>query len=327
MAAGMNSAFGFSAFDTILPCMSLYHATAWGLPFTAAISGCKFVLPGEKMDAASLHELIAGEGVTFIGGVPTIWTMYLDYLERTGQHPGELKTIMIGGSAVPRSLAEAFRAQHGVEVRQIWGMTETSPLGVIATPTPKLTSQGNKFTDETIWTRAGRLQFGIELRILDEQGNPLPWNGESAGDLQVRGPWVVDRYYPDIPAAAEDGWFDTGDVATIDRFGFMQLTNRKKDVIKSGGERISSIDLENAAVACPGVKARRSRGRLPSQMGRAPDIADRTAHRRDRHPGYRSRLPCQPCGEMAVARCDPHRTYSADRDWQNRQECHSRPLS
>jgi fatty-acyl-CoA synthase len=254
LAAGLRSAFGFSAFDVILPCMSLYHATGWGLPFITAISGCKLVLPGEKMDRASLHELIAGEGVTFTGGVPTIWTMYLDYLERTGQHPGALQTIMIGGSAVPRSMAETFRARHGVEVRQIWGMTETSPLGVFSTPTPKLVGEGEAFVDDVLWTRAGRLQFGIELRVLDEERNPLPWDGESAGALQVRGPWVVDRYYPNIPAAAPDGWFDTGDIGTIDCFGYMRITDRKKDVIKSGGEWISSIDLENIAAACPRVK-------------------------------------------------------------------------
>jgi 3-(methylthio)propionyl---CoA ligase len=254
LAAGLQGAFGFSAFDVILPCMSLYHATAWGLPFTSAICGCKLVLPGNKMDATSLHELIAGEGVTFTGGVPTIWTMYLDYLGRSGQQPGALKTIMIGGSAVPRSMAEAFRARHGVEVRQIWGMTETSPLGVIATPTPKLVAEGKAFVDDVVWARQGRVQFGIDLRVIDEEGSPLPWDGESTGALQVRGPWVVDRYYPNIPAAAVDGWFDTGDIGTIDRFGYMRITDRKKDIIKSGGEWISSIDLENIAAACPRVK-------------------------------------------------------------------------
>jgi fatty-acyl-CoA synthase len=254
LAAGLRGAFGFSAFDVILPCMSLYHATAWGLPFTSAISGCKLVLPADRMDGASLHELIAGEGVTFTGGVPTIWTMYLDYLERTGQQPGALKTIMIGGSAVPRSMAEAFRARYGAEVRQIWGMTETSPVGVVSTPTPRLVAEGEAFVDDVVWTRAGRLQFGIDLRVIDEEGNALPWDGETAGALQVRGPWVVDRYYPNIPAAAVDGWFDTGDIGTIDHFGYMRITDRKKDVIKSGGEWISSIDLENIAAACPRVK-------------------------------------------------------------------------
>jgi acyl-CoA synthetase (AMP-forming)/AMP-acid ligase II len=254
MAAGLSSAFGFSAFDAIMPCSSMYHATAWGLPFTAAINGCKLVLPGDKMDGASLAGLITDEGVTFSGGVPTIWTMYLAHLENSGQGVGELKRLVIGGSAVPRAMAETFREKYGVTVLQIWGMTETNPLGVISTPTPRLLSEGEDFAVETILTRQGRMQFGIELRIIDDDGNPLPWDGEQAGGLQVRGPWVVDRYYPDIPAAHSDGWFDTGDIGTIDRFGFLRLTDRAKDVIKSGGEWISSIDLENAAVGCPGVR-------------------------------------------------------------------------
>ncbi|MGX7927213.1 long-chain fatty acid--CoA ligase [Tsuneonella sp. HG094] len=254
MAAGLSSAFGFSSFDVIMPCSSLYHATAWGLPFTAAVNGCKVVLPCDKFDGASLQELIKSEGVTFSGGVPTIWTMYLDYLERTGEDVGALKQLVIGGSAVPRAMAETFDRRYGVAVRQLWGMTETSPLGVVATPTPRLAEHGQEAVDETIWTRQGRLQFGIELRIVDEAGNELPWDGETSGGLQVRGPWVVDRYYPDIPAAGPDGWFDTGDIATIDPLGFLRLTDRAKDVIKSGGEWISSIDLENAASACPGVR-------------------------------------------------------------------------
>jgi fatty-acyl-CoA synthase len=254
MAAGLSSAFGFSAFDTIMPCSSMYHATAWGLPFTAAINGCKLVLPCDRMDGASLAGLILDEGVTFSGGVPTIWTMYLAHLETSGQGVGDLKRLVIGGSAVPRAMAETFRETYGVTVLQIWGMTETNPLGVIATPTPLLLAEGDDFAQEVILTRQGRMQFGIELRIIDDEGAPLPWDGEAAGKLQVRGPWVVARYYPDLPAADTGGWFDTGDIGTIDRFGFLRLTDRAKDVIKSGGEWISSIDLENAAVGCPGVR-------------------------------------------------------------------------
>ncbi|WP_422059680.1 long-chain fatty acid--CoA ligase [Sphingopyxis sp.] len=254
MAAGLSSAFGFSAFDTIMPCSSMYHATAWGLPFTAAINGCKLVLPCDRMDGASLSDLILDEGVTFSGGVPTIWTMYLAHLEASGKGVGDLKRLVIGGSAVPRAMAETFREKYGVTVLQIWGMTETNPLGVISTPTPLLLADGEEFATETILTRQGRMQFGIELRIIDDSGAPLAWDGEQAGRLQVRGPWVVDRYYPDLPAAGVNGWFDTGDIGTIDRFGFLRLTDRAKDVIKSGGEWISSIDLENAAVGCPGVR-------------------------------------------------------------------------
>ncbi len=255
MAAGLNSAFGFDAFDVILPCSSLYHATAWGLPFTGAICGCKLVLPCDKMDGASLHELIIGERVTFSGGVPTIWTMYLAHLEQTNQTPGKLKRVVIGGSAVPRAMAEVFKTKYGVQVLQIWGMTETTPLGVIATPTPALAALGEEAMNEAIWTRQGRLQFGIELKVVDDSGDEAPLDGETSGALLVRGPWAIQRYYRGARDAADaEGWFDTGDIATIDQYGFMRITDRKKDVIKSGGEWISSIDLENVAVSCPGVK-------------------------------------------------------------------------
>lgn len=255
MAGGASGAFGFSAFDVVMPCSSLYHATAWGVPFSAPLAGAKLVLPCDKMDGASLHELIRDEGVTFSGGVPTIWTMYLAHLEKTGEDAAKLDRLVIGGSAVPRAMAEAFQQRYGVKVRQIWGMTETSPIGVMATPTPKLAAEGEAEMDEVIWTRQGRLQYGIELRIVDEDGNDLPHDGEASGALLVRGPWTVQRYFKaDADAADADGWFDTGDISTIDAFGFMRITDRKKDVIKSGGEWISSIDLENVAVACPGVR-------------------------------------------------------------------------
>ena len=255
LAAGLSGALGFNSFDCIMPCQSLYHANAWGLPFVAAINGCKVVLPCERFDGASLHELIKREGVTFSGGVPTIWTMYLDHLEKTGESAAPLQRLVIGGSAVPRAMAEAFQQKHGIKVRQIWGMTETSPLGVVSTPTPKLASRGEECLDEVIWTRQGRLQFGLELKIVDETGRELPHDGTSSGAVLVRGPWVVERYYrSDQSALDADGWFDTGDIATIDEFGFMRITDRKKDVIKSGGEWISSIDVENAAAAHPKVK-------------------------------------------------------------------------
>jgi fatty-acyl-CoA synthase len=255
MGAGLNSAFGFTAFDVVMPCSSLYHATAWGLPFVAPLCGAKLVLPADRMDGASLHELIEGEGVTFTGGVPTIWTMYLGHLERTGRAPHTLKRVMIGGSAVPRAMAETFKTRFGVDVLQIWGMTETCPLGVIASPTPALAERGEEAMQEAIWTRQGRLQFGIELKTVGEHGAQTPRDGETPGALKVRGPWTVRRYYrQDQDVVDAEGWFDTGDIATLDQDGFMRITDRAKDVIKSGGEWISSIDLENVAVGCPGVK-------------------------------------------------------------------------
>jgi 3-(methylthio)propionyl---CoA ligase len=255
MAAGLSSALGLSAFDAIMPCSSLYHVAAWGQPFAGVINGCKFVLPCDKMDAKSLQELIQTEGVTITGGVPTIWTMYLNHLAQTGEGTAKLERVVIGGSAVPRAMAETFETKYGVKVLQLWGMTETSPIGVMATPTPALMAKGEDEARETIWTRQGRMQFGIELKIVDDEGRALPHDGETSGALMARGPWTLERYYrAAAPAVDADGWFDTGDVATIDPCGYMRITDRKKDVIKSGGEWISSIDIENFAVACPGVK-------------------------------------------------------------------------
>ena len=255
LVAGLSGALDLSAFDVILPCQSLYHATAWGLPFAGAINGAKFVLPCDKLDGASVQQLIESEGVTFSGGVPTIWTMYLDYLARTGRDTGTLERVVIGGSAVPRAMAETFEAKYGVKVRQIWGMTEISPLGVLATPTPKVAALGQDEMQDIIWTRQGRLQFGVELKIIDDDGCELPHDGVAAGTVLVRGPWVIERYYRQQETALDaEGWFDTGDIATIDANGFMRIADRKKDVIKSGGEWISSIDIENVAAACPGVK-------------------------------------------------------------------------
>jgi fatty-acyl-CoA synthase len=166
-----------------------------------------------------------------------------------------LERVVIGGSAVPPALAETFKRRHAVEVLQIWGMTETCPLGVVSTPTPALMARGEAAAQAAIWTRQGRLQFGVELRIVDETGAEVPHDGEASGALQVRGPWVAQRYFrQEHDAVDADHWFDTGDIATLDPDGFMRITDRAKDVIKSGGEWISSIDLENIAVACPGVK-------------------------------------------------------------------------
>lgn len=254
IAAGLSGALGFSAADVILPCQSLYHATAWGLPFAGMIAGAKFVFSCDKFDGQTLDELITSEKVTFSGGVPTIWTMYLDHLEKTGGNTGALERVVIGGSAVPRAMAEALELKHNVRVRQIWGMTETSPLGVLSTPTPAIEALGEQQSNEILWTRQGRLQFGIEIKIVDESGERLPHDGVSSGAVLVRGPWVVERYYKASDTALDrDGWFDTGDIATIDTHGFLRITDRKKDVIKSGGEWISSIDIENVAVAIPEV--------------------------------------------------------------------------
>lgn len=255
MGAGLASAFGLTPFDCVMPCSSLYHATAWGMPFVAPLCGSKLVLPGDRMDGAGLHTLVSSENVTLTGGVPTIWTMYLAHLEAIGADVGSLKRIVIGGSAVPRAMAETFKIKYGVDVLQLWGMTETCPLGVVATPTPAIAALGEDKMLEILWTRQGRLQFGVEMRLIGIDGRPCPQDGKTPGALQVRGPWVVQRYFRQHSDCTIDGnWFDTGDVATLDLHGFMRITDRTKDVIKSGGEWISSIDLENAAAACNWVK-------------------------------------------------------------------------
>ena len=254
MAGSLNSAFGLSAADVIMPCSSMYHATAWGLPYMAPLNGAKLVLPCDKFDGASLSELIQAEGVTFTGGVPTVWNLYLAYLAEHGLTPGTMTRLIIGGSAVPLVMAETFK-RYGVDVIQIWGMTETSPLGVTAKSTPALEALGEAERDQVLWTKQGRLQFGIELKIVAEDGTEAPRDGQTSGDLMVRGPWVLQRYFRGASDVVDaDGWFNTGDIANIDEHGFMRITDRAKDVIKSGGEWISSIDLENVAVGCPGVK-------------------------------------------------------------------------
>ena len=277
LAGGLSGSLGFSAFDTIMPCVPMYHCTSWGVPFMAAINGCKIVLPCDRMDGASLQELIKDEGVTFSAGVPTIWTMYLDHLNRTGDDSGTLQRVVIGGSAVPRAMAETFEHRYGVKVRQVWGMTELSPLGVISTPTPQIASYGREAEDEILWTRQGRMQYGVELRIVGKDGQELPHDGTSSGALQARGPWTVQRYFrSETDAASADGWFDTGDIATIDPDGFMRITDRSKDVIKSGGEWISSIDIENIAAACAGVKVAAAVGVDHSQWEERPILVIET---------------------------------------------------
>lgn len=255
LAAGLSGAFSITAFDVIMPCASMYHATAWGLPYIAPINGAKLVLPADKMSGEALHELIVTESVTFTGGVPTIWTMYLDHLTRSGGHTHALQRVMIGGSAVPQAMARTFAERYGVKVLQIWGMTELCPMGVVATPTPALLSRGETYAQDVIWSRQGRLQFGVEIKVITENGTEVPNDGITSGALLVRGPWTVQRYFKAKDDAVDSkGWFDTGDVVTLDGEGYIRITDRRKDVIKSGGEWISSIDLENAAAGFPGVK-------------------------------------------------------------------------
>ncbi len=243
---------GLSARDTILPVVPMFHANAWGIAFSAPAVGAKLVMPGAKMDGPSIHELLETEGVTFSAAVPTVWQMLLQHLQATGGKLTTLKRVVIGGSAVPEAIVRAFHDDYGVDVTHAWGMTETSPLGTQATPTAEIAAM--PYEEQLKFRlKQGRSPLGVQLRLTDDEGAALPHDGSTFGRLKVSGPFVVREYFKtdggDI--LDEAGFFDTGDVATIDAHGFMQITDRAKDVIKSGGEWISSIEIENIACGHP----------------------------------------------------------------------------
>lgn len=249
-------ALNLSNRDSVLPVVPLFHVNAWGVPYSALMVGAKLVLPGPRMgDGEALYGLLESEAVTVALGVPTVWLALLTYAEQHQKRLNKLQRTVIGGAAVPESMIRAFRDQHDVVVHQGWGMTEMSPLGAVNT----LKVGMEALTPDEIValkTKAGRGIFGVEMRIVSDDGDELPWDGVAFGALQVRGPWVCSDYYRldgDAGAHTADGWFDTGDVAKIDADGFMQITDRTKDVIKSGGEWISSIEIENVAVGHPAV--------------------------------------------------------------------------
>ncbi len=247
---------GVTSRDVAMPVVPFFHVNAWGVPYSALMAGAKLVLPGPKMgDGEALYELIDSEDVTKAFGVPTVWLALLQYTEKTGKRLEKLEQSLVGGAAVPRAMIEVFRDKHGVELRQGWGMTETSPIGTVNTIKAGLEGM-SKDEQLDLATKAGRGIFGCELRIVDDNGDELPWDGKAFGALQVRGPWVCSDYFKLAGGGGshtDDGWFDTGDVATIDPQGYLAITDRTKDVIKSGGEWISSIELENAAMGHPAV--------------------------------------------------------------------------
>jgi fatty-acyl-CoA synthase len=253
-AVCLPDAFGLAARDCVLPAVPMFHVNAWGLPYAAALSGAKLVLPGPKLDGASLHELIEAEKVTCSAGVPTIWMSLLQHLAAAGKRIDSLERVVIGGSATPRSMIETFNERYGTRVLHAWGMTEMSPIGTVNTPKHGMAGEPAERRYERE-TKQGRPIFGVEMKLVGDGGRELPWNGAAFGDLRVRGPWVCRAYYKEGASAAHDadGWFSTGDVATIDAGGYMQVTDRSKDVIKSGGEWISSIEIENVAVGHPEV--------------------------------------------------------------------------
>ena len=252
-AAALPDAMDISARDSVLPVVPMFHVNAWGIPYSAALTGCKLVFPGPAMDGRSIYELIEAEQVTFAAGVPTIWQMLLGHMQSADLHFGSLQRTVIGGSACPPAMINAFQNDYGVEVLHAWGMTEISPLGTLCS----LKNKHLLLSDEeqmAIRLKQGRALYGVDMKIVDGNGQELPHDGLAAGDLLVKGPWIVADYYKsDAPSPLVDGWFPTGDVATIDADGYLQITDRSKDVIKSGGEWISSIAVENIAVAHPAV--------------------------------------------------------------------------
>ena len=248
--------FGLSVRDVVMPVVPMFHVNAWGLAYGAPIAGTKLVFPGPKMgDGATLQALIDEEQVTYSAGVPTVWLNLLKYLDETGKQVNSLQRVVIGGAACPRSIMEELEDRHGVYVNHAWGMTEMSPLGTFNTLKPEMQklSRDEQFA---VREKQGRVLYGVEMKIVDDDNNELPRDGQSPGLLKVRGPFICSDYYETgVPSDVHDGdgWFSTGDVGTIDPDGYLQITDRSKDVIKSGGEWISSIDLENTAVGHPDV--------------------------------------------------------------------------
>lgn len=251
-AVALPDSMNLSARNALLPVVPMFHVNAWGLPYSAALTGSKLVFPGPALDGKSVYELIESEAVDLAAGVPTVWQMLLNHVQSNNLRFSTLKRTIVGGSACPAAMIDAFGDGYGVEIAHAWGMTELSPLGTVNTLKRKHLALPLE-QQRALRLKQGRPVFGVDLRIVDSDGLDLPQDGERSGELMVRGPWVVDRYFKQDQENLDDGWFRTGDIATIDADGFLQITDRAKDVIKSGGEWISSIDIENVAMAHPGV--------------------------------------------------------------------------
>jgi fatty-acyl-CoA synthase len=247
------SALNLGPMSRVLPVVPMFHVCAWGVPYSAPVAGAGIVFPGAGMDGASLYELITGEKVTSMLGVPTVWQNLLNHVDTIKGHLDSVQDVVIGGAAAPRSMMDRFQDDYGVFPIHAWGMTELSPMGTVCARTPELAS-ADSHERARLQAKQGRAVFGVEMRIVNDAGASLPHDGRTFGRLLVRGPWVASGYYrSEDNSAFQDGWFDTGDVSTIDPQGYMQIVDRSKDVIKSGGEWISSIELENLTVGHPAV--------------------------------------------------------------------------
>ncbi len=252
-AAALPDAFNGSARDVILPVVPMFHVNAWGLPYIACMVGAKLVFPGPWLDGKSLHDLLESEGVTVSAGVPTVWQGLLAHVEAHGLKFSTMRRTVIGGAACPSAMTRAFQERYDVQVLHPWGMTEMSPLGTVCSFKPRHRSLSSE-DRMALQAKQGRAVFGVDMKIVGEDGEELPRDGKSSGELMVRGPWIISRYFKgERGDPLRGGWFPTGDVSTIDADGYMQITDRSKDVIKSGGEWIGSIDLENIAMAHPAV--------------------------------------------------------------------------
>ncbi len=252
LSSSLPDALALSGRDVVSPVVPMFHVNAWGLPYSAPLVGAKLVFPGAALDGESVFELFESEGVTFSAGVPTVWLSMLQYMRKSSRKLSSVKRMVVGGAACPPALMQNFEKEFGIRIQHAWGMTEMSPMGTVNT----LKESHLKLNNEerfAIEVKQGRPPFGIDLKIVDDNGNPLPRDGKTSGALLVRGHWVLDQYFRKSDSPLVDGWFPTGDVATLDQDGFMQITDRSKDVIKSGGEWISSIELENIAMGHPAV--------------------------------------------------------------------------
>jgi fatty-acyl-CoA synthase len=253
LATACPDMFGLSGRDVVMPIVPMFHANGWSLAFSGPMAGAAMVMPGAKLDGTSIYELIDGCGVTCTAAVPTVWMMLLEHLEKIEARFPSLRRVVVGGAACPRSIVKTFREKYGVEVVHAWGMTEMSPLGTLCSMKPEYAHLGPEARLD-LQTKQGHAPFTVEMKITDDDGRPLARDGKSCGRLKVRGAAIARSYFKEeTNILDEDGYFDTGDVATIDPFGYMQITDRAKDVIKSGGEWISSIEIENLAVAHPKV--------------------------------------------------------------------------
>ncbi len=272
MAGGRSEVFGLSSRDVVMPVVPMFHVNSWGLPYCAPMAGAKLVLPGGRLDGASLAELIREEGVTVSAGVPTVWLSLLDHADKAQDTLAPLSRVLIGGSAAPARMMERFDAL-GIQPIHAWGMTETSPVVTVATLTPRHDALS---PDERMGLRIkqGAALFGAEMRIVGYDGVEQPWDGATSGMLEVRGPWICSGYFSedDGQAFSPDGWFVTGDICTITPDGFMEIVDRAKDVIKSGGEWISSIALENVAIGHPAVREAAAIGRPDEKWGERPRL-------------------------------------------------------